>query len=99
LILNHLDLHVPDVTAAREFFVQHFGFRHHATLGAEQVALDVVSHRVSSSVDEDVDHVFLGLQTRDGQQFDPPKKRRGRYLFYCLAPGNILVEVCAPSST
>jgi hypothetical protein len=81
--------------------VQHFGFRHHATLGAEQVALDVVTYHIGFRLPstKDVDHVFLGLQTRDGQQFDPPKKMRGRYLFYCLAPGNILVEVSAPSST
>lgn len=127
MILNHLDLHVPDVTATREFFVQHFGFRHHATLGAdrlavlyddaglelvisepisklggaEQVALDVMTYHIGFRLPstKDVDDVFLGLQARNGQQVDPPKKMRGRYLFYCLAPGNILVEVSAPSST
>src|SRR4051794_9723092 len=39
MILNHLDLYVPDVTATREFFVRHFGFRHHATRGADRLAI------------------------------------------------------------
>jgi catechol 2,3-dioxygenase-like lactoylglutathione lyase family enzyme len=125
MILNHLDLYVPDVTATREFFVQHFGFRHQSTRGAgrlailyddaglelvisepisklggaEQVALDVTTYHIGFRLPstKDVDDVFLGLRSDQSQLIDPPKKMRGRYLFYCLAPGNILVEVSAPS--
>jgi catechol 2,3-dioxygenase-like lactoylglutathione lyase family enzyme len=124
MILNHLDLYVPDVAATRDFFVQHFGFRHHATRGAdrlavlyddaglelvisqpiakmggaEQVALDVTTYHIGFRLasTKDVDDVFLGLQAEGGQQVDPPRKMRGRYLFYCSAPGNILIEVSAP---
>ena len=125
MILNHLDLYVPDVTATREFFVRHFGFRHHATRGAgrlailyddaglelvisqpisnlggaEQVALDVTTYHIGFrlSSTKNVDDVFVDLQAATSQPIEPPKKMRGRYLFYCLAPGNILVEVSAPS--
>ncbi|MDT5334522.1 MAG: hypothetical protein QOD90_27 [Mycobacterium sp.] len=125
MILNHLDLYVPDVAATREFFVQHFGFRHHATRGAdrlailyddaglelvisqpigklggaEQVELDVTTYHIGFrlSSTKNVDDVFRDLQAGTSQQIDPPKGMRGRYLFYCLAPGNILVEVSAPS--
>lgn len=125
MILNHLDLYVPDVTATREFFVQHFGFRHQSTRGggrlailyddaglelvisepvaklggAEQVALDVTTYHIGFRLasTKDVDDVFVGLHSDQSQPIDPPKKMRGRYLFYCLAPGNILVEVSAPS--
>lgn len=125
MILNHLDLYVSDVTATREFFVQHFGFRHQSTRGtgrlailyddaglelvisepigklggAEQVAMDVTTYHIGFrlSSTKDVDDVFLGLHSDQSQRIDPPKKMRGRYLFYCLAPGNILVEVSAPS--
>jgi catechol 2,3-dioxygenase-like lactoylglutathione lyase family enzyme len=124
MILNHLDLYVPDVTATRTFFERHFGFRHQVTRGADRLAvlyddagLEMVisqpipklggadqvglgattyhiGFRLSST--KDVDTVFLGLRAGEAQQIDPPRKMRGRYLFYCLAPGNILVEVSAP---
>ena len=124
MILNHLDLHVPDVTATREFFVQHFGFRHQDTRGAdrlailyddaglelvisepisklggaEQVALELMTYHIGFrlSSTKDVDDVYFGLHAGQSQPIDPPKKMRGRYLFYCVAPGNILVEVSAP---
>jgi catechol 2,3-dioxygenase-like lactoylglutathione lyase family enzyme len=125
MILNHLDLYVPDVTATRTFFEQYFGLRHEATRGAgrlavlyddaglelvisepipkmggaDQVALGTTTYHIGFRLPstKNVDAVFLGLQAGETQQIDPPRKMRGRYLFYCLAPGNILVEVSAPS--
>ena len=39
MILNHLDLYVPDVVATRDFFLRHFDFRHDRTLGADALAV------------------------------------------------------------
>ena len=124
MILNHVDLYVPDVTATSTFFVQHFGFREQlprgtgrlAVLyddtglelvisepvaklgGAQQVALGVTTYHIGFRLPstQHVDDVFAGLHAGESQQVDPPRRIRGRYLFYCLAPGNILVEVSAP---
>jgi catechol 2,3-dioxygenase-like lactoylglutathione lyase family enzyme len=123
LILNHLDLYVPDVAATRDFFVRHFGFRHQDTRGAdrlavlhddaglelviskpisqlggaEQVALGLTTYHIGFRLPsvQKVDEVFGCLQAGSEREMDPPKKIRGRYLFYCLAPGNILVEVAS----
>lgn len=37
--LNHLNLAVPDVAAARQLFETHFGFRHQLTRGADAMAI------------------------------------------------------------
>jgi catechol 2,3-dioxygenase-like lactoylglutathione lyase family enzyme len=37
--LNHLDLHVPDVAATRDFFRDHLGFREVETRGANGLAI------------------------------------------------------------
>lgn len=37
--LNHLNLAVPDVVAARQLFETHFGFRHQLTRGADALAI------------------------------------------------------------
>lgn len=37
--LNHLDLHVPDVGAARDFFYQCFGLEEIASLGRDGLAI------------------------------------------------------------
>lgn len=37
--LNHLDLPVPDVAAARTFYVEHLGFTHIETLGQDGLAI------------------------------------------------------------
>jgi catechol 2,3-dioxygenase-like lactoylglutathione lyase family enzyme len=37
--LNHLDLHVPDVAATRDFFREHLGFREIETRGANGLAI------------------------------------------------------------
>lgn len=124
MILNHLDLYVPDVPAARDFFVRHFGFRCQGTRGAdrlvilhddaglelvisnpisqlggaEQVALGQTTYHIGFRLpsSENVDEVFEGVRAGSDQRIDPPRTIRGRYLFYCLAPGNILVEVSSP---
>ena len=123
MILNHLDLYVPDVPTTREFFMRHFGFRHQDTRGAdrlailhddaglelvisnpisqlggaEQVTLGQTTYHIGFRLPsaENVDEVFDGLRAGSSQRIDPPRKIRGRYLFYCLAPGNILVEVAS----
>jgi catechol 2,3-dioxygenase-like lactoylglutathione lyase family enzyme len=37
--LNHLDLPMPDVAAARDFFVTHLGYMHVATRGQDALAI------------------------------------------------------------
>jgi catechol 2,3-dioxygenase-like lactoylglutathione lyase family enzyme len=37
--LNHLNLAVPDVVAARQLFETHFGFRHELMRGADAMAI------------------------------------------------------------
>lgn len=37
--LNHLDLAVPDIAAAREFFETHLGFIHQQTLGQDGLSI------------------------------------------------------------
>ncbi|MDR6287582.1 catechol 2,3-dioxygenase-like lactoylglutathione lyase family enzyme [Inquilinus ginsengisoli] len=37
--LNHLDLAVPDVALARDFFTSHFGLHHRETLGRDGLAI------------------------------------------------------------
>ena len=124
MILNHLDLYVPDVTATRTFFEEYFGLVHRATRGggrlavlyddaglelviseplgklggAEQVSLGLTTYHVGFRLPTatEVDGVFHAVRAGHGQQVDAPKRMRGLYLFYCLAPGNILVEVSAP---
>lgn len=123
MILNHLDLYVPDVAATRDFFVRHFGFHHQDTRGAdrlvvlhddaglelviskpisqlggaEQVALGLTTYHIGFRLPsaQMVDEVFGCLQAGSEGDIDPPRKIRGRYLFYCVAPGNILVEVAS----
>lgn len=121
MILNHLDLYVPDVVATRDFFLRHFDFRHDRTLGADALAILhddagmelVISKPVAKRGGADqvtlgtttyhigfhlpsmatVDQVFC--RVRDDQHVDPPRVMRGRYLFYCIAPGNVVIEVAA----
>lgn len=126
MILNHLDLYVPDVVATRDFFVRHFDFRHDRTLGADALAILhddagmelVISKPVAKRGGADqvqlgittyhigfhlpsmarVDEVFCGLRDHDDQPVDPPRVMRGRYLFYCVAPGNVVIEVAAAAA-
>jgi catechol 2,3-dioxygenase-like lactoylglutathione lyase family enzyme len=119
--LNHLDLHVPDVAATRDFFVTYFNLRLIETRGANGLAiladdagLELVLSRPmkkfgsADQVDvgaatyhigfilptkEDVDRLYERLRTSAAELRDPPQSVRGGWLFYCLAPGRILVEV------
>ena len=124
MILNHLDLYVPDVATTRDFFVRHFAFRHERTLGADalailrddagmelviskpiakrggsdQVALDTTTYHIGFRLPSPatVDELFSRLQL--DRHLDPPRTLRGRYLFYCVAPGNIVVEVASAAA-
>ncbi|AVA21560.1 VOC family protein [Rhizobium sp. LEGMi198b] len=119
--LNHLDLHVPDVAATRDFFVSVFDFTEIETRGANGLAILrddaglelVISHPVerfggadSISVGRNTYHIGFMLPSREAvdAQFEraklagceiwkPPSAMRGGWLFYCFAPGRILVEV------
>lgn len=46
----------------------------------------------------DVDRVFGELTMAGVEIWSPPKEMRGMWLFYCFAPGRILVEVRSTSS-
>ncbi|WLR94697.1 VOC family protein [Shinella zoogloeoides] len=44
----------------------------------------------------DVDRLHTALTTAGTEIWMPPREMRGMWLFYCFAPGRILVEVRAP---
>jgi predicted enzyme related to lactoylglutathione lyase len=119
--LNHLDLHVPDVGATRDFFVSAFGFVAVETRGAEGLAIlqddaglelvisrpieklggaDTVSAGRNTyhigfilSSREAVDAQFERVKLAGGEMRQAPSALRGGWLFYCFAPGKVLVEV------
>ncbi|MFT3999674.1 MAG: VOC family protein [Rhizobium sp.] len=119
--LNHLDLHVPDVAATRDFFVAAFGLTEVETRGANGLAILqddaglelVISRPIETfggadtvAVGRNTYHVGFILPSREavdaqyervkaagGEIRQPPSAIRGGWLFYCLAPGRILVEV------
>ena len=41
----------------------------------------------------DVDAIFQQLRESDAELIGEPRELRGGYVFYCLAPGRILIEV------
>jgi len=119
--LNHLDLHVRDVAATRDFFVEFFGFEHIETRGANSLAILrdetqfelVISRPVEKfgGTDhttigamtyhigfmlprrDDVDTLYIRLKDSGAEMRHEPREIRGGWLFYCVAPGRILVEV------
>lgn len=119
--LNHLDLHVPDVTATRDFFVKHFGFEPVETRGAAGLAILrdrgglelVLSHPIAKFGGADtpsigantyhigfiqetkaqVDELYLALREDGAEIWHEPREMRSGWLFYCFAPGRILIEV------
>jgi catechol 2,3-dioxygenase-like lactoylglutathione lyase family enzyme len=119
--LNHIDLHVPDVAATRDFFVSFFGLRHVETRGSNGLAilqdeggLEIVvsqpiakfggADAVSAGANtfhigfilpnrEMVDAQYETLRQAGAEISGPPREIRGGWLFYCYAPGRILVEV------
>ncbi|MDL2398682.1 VOC family protein [Rhizobium mayense] len=119
--LNHLDLHVPDVAATRDFFVSVFDFTEIETGRAngrailrDDAGLELVVSRPadafggadSASVGRNTYHIGFVLPSREAvdAQFErvnlagceickPPSAVRGGWLFYCFAPGQVLIEV------
>ena len=120
--LNHLDLHVPDVAAAAEFFILYLGLRHidarangglailsdghglelvlsHAIekFGSTDQSSGLVSYHLGFIVETraEVDAVYDAMRSGGLALQYEPREMRGGYLFYCHAPGHILVEVGA----
>lgn len=119
--LNHLDLHVPDVAATRDFFIRHFALRHVETRGTDGLAILtddagfalVISHppKKFGGTDQvtiggityhmgfllpdkdEVDILYARLKSGGAELLSEPREMRGAWVFYCKAPGNILVEV------
>ncbi|MFK0165521.1 VOC family protein [Rhizobium sp. NPDC090279] len=119
--LNHLDLHVPDVAATRDFLVAAFGLTEVETRGANGLAILrddaglelVISRPVEKfggsdtvAVGRNTYHIGFILPSREAvdaqyekvratgcEVWKPPAAVRGGWLFYCFAPGRILIEV------
>ena len=119
--LNHLDLHVPDVAATRDFFCACLGFTEIATRGADGLAilhddagLELVLSRPIAKFGaadtptagantyhigflqpsrDAVDRLFALISDYGGETPSPPASVRGGWLFYCRAPGHILIEI------
>lgn len=62
---------------------------------ADQVELQRQTYHIGFILPErtDVDAVHAGLAAAGAILSGPPAAMRGGWLFYCTAPGNILVEV------
>jgi predicted enzyme related to lactoylglutathione lyase len=63
--------------------------------GADQVELQRQTYHIGFILPErsDVDHLHLRLAADGAAVSGPPTAIRGGWLFYCTAPGNVLVEV------
>lgn len=63
--------------------------------GSDPVGSGVVTYHIGFTLNSrrDVDDVFERLNCEAGNAIMPPRNMRGLYLFYCTAPGGILVEV------
>jgi len=63
--------------------------------GAEQERLGVATYHIGfmQSDRTEVDRLYRVLKESDAQLVGEPREMRGGYLFYCLAPGRILIEV------
>ncbi|WP_457356399.1 VOC family protein [Roseateles sp. P5_D6] len=114
--LNHLDLSVPDVTAATAFFEAAFGFTLRQIKGNDGMAiLDgeggfvLVLTRAKDATEPMYPKTFhigfllaseQAVMSAHARMLDagielaqPPRVMRGSLMFYCHAPGGILVEV------
>ncbi len=62
---------------------------------ADQVELQRQTYHIGFILPEreDVDRVYAGLAAAGAALSGPPAAMRGGWLFYCTAPGNILVEI------
>ncbi|MCQ1836082.1 VOC family protein [Neorhizobium galegae] len=63
--------------------------------GAEQQALGVVTYHLGFIQPErgEVDRLYRELKEGDAELVGEPREMRGGYLFYCLAPGRVMIEV------
>jgi catechol 2,3-dioxygenase-like lactoylglutathione lyase family enzyme len=63
--------------------------------GAEQQALGVVTYHLGFIQPEraEVDRLYRELKDGDAELVGEPREMRGGYLFYCLAPGRVMIEV------
>ncbi|WP_105415041.1 VOC family protein [Neorhizobium sp. T25_27] len=63
--------------------------------GAEQRSLGVVTYHLGFIQPEraEVDRLYGELQASDAELVGEPREMRGGYLFYCLAPGRVMIEV------
>jgi len=119
--LNHIDIHVEDVTPTVDFLVRHCGLklremRGKAGLaileddsglelvvsrpveafgGSEQSATGRVTYHLGfiQSERSDVDRIHDQMLRAGVEQLGQPREMRGGYLFYCMAPGHVLVEI------
>jgi catechol 2,3-dioxygenase-like lactoylglutathione lyase family enzyme len=119
--LNHLDLHVPDVSATRDFFRDHLGFLEKETRGGDGLAilhddagLELVISRPIEKLGcgdtptaglntyhigfmlpsrGEVEALFRRLRAAGAEISGEPRAIRSGWLFYCFAPGRILIEV------
>ncbi|MGY4398629.1 catechol 2,3-dioxygenase-like lactoylglutathione lyase family enzyme [Sphingomonas sp. UYAg733] len=119
--LNHLDLHVPDIAATRDFLIDHFGFSEVETRGndglailtddaglelvisrpiakfggSDQVSIGRATYHIGFILPqrEAVDALHARLAAADAEIWNTPSAIRGGWVFYCFAPGRILIEV------
>lgn len=63
--------------------------------GADQQTLGVNTFHIGFILPEkaDVDRVYEGLKKTQARLWNEPQFMRGAWLFYCVAPGEILIEV------
>jgi len=63
--------------------------------GAEQTALQRVTYHLGFIQErrEEVDRLYHELASGNAELIGEPREMRGGYVFYCLAPGHVLVEV------
>ncbi|MCQ1571523.1 VOC family protein [Neorhizobium galegae] len=62
---------------------------------AEQQALGFVTYHLGFIQPErgEVDRLYRELKAGDAELVGEPREMRGGYLFYCLAPGRVMIEV------
>ena len=63
--------------------------------GGDQQALGLVTYHLGfiQSERHNVDRLYSALKESDAELVGEPREMRGGYLFYCMAPGRVLVEV------
>ena len=67
--------------------------------GADTVTAGFNTYHIGFIVDTraEVDRLYAALKTAGVELWSEPRAMRGGWLFYCFAPGRILVEIgCRP---